>query len=138
MPSFISKGGVWEPAKERVVNPNAPRGKEVYEGPDRAAVEMLKEENVEHLGMSFRLDPELQVRARQMGFKDVDEYLTTYGYDPKKAEADYLKKKDILVEHKDPRRVPQPIIHGGGENTAPGADPKSHRRGGFGEKPEVV
>ena len=28
MPSWVSKEGVWEPAKERVVDPNAPKGKE--------------------------------------------------------------------------------------------------------------
>lgn len=131
MPSFISKGGVWEPAQERVVDPNAPKGKEIYEGPDRAALDMLKAEGVTQLGTSFRLDPELQTRARQMGFKDVDEYLKVYGWDTKKAEEAYLAAKAVVVDHKDPRRKPSSVFPSGGDNTAPGADPKSHRKGGF-------
>lgn len=128
MPTWISKGGVWEPALERVVDPNAPKGQEVYEGLDRAALDQLKEEGVTALGMHFRLDPELQTRARQMGFKDVDEYLKTYGWDVKKAEEDYLKKKAVVNDHKDPPRVPPPVLRSGGDDESRSG---KGRKGGF-------
>jgi hypothetical protein len=128
MPSWVSKGGIWEPAQERVVDPNAPRGKEVYEGLDRAALEQLKEEGVNSLGQSFRLDPELQTRARQMGFKDVDEYLKTYGWDIKKAEEDYLKKKSQVNEHKEEVRRQAPVFRSGGDDESMQG---KGRKGGF-------
>lgn len=128
MPSWVSKGGVWEPAQERVVDPNAPKGKEIYEGPDRAAIEQLKAEGVTNLGQSFRLDPELQTRARQMGFKDVDEYLATYGWDVEKAEADYKRKKAVVNDHKEEGRVPAPILPSGGDDVSRSG---KGRKGGF-------
>jgi hypothetical protein len=128
MPSFISKGGVWEPAQERVVDPNAPKGKEVYEGLDRAALDMLKNENVEHLGQDFRMDPELQTRARQMGFKSVDEYLKVNGYDKEKAEADYQAKKAVVNDHKDPKRKQAAIFPSGGDDESRSG---KGRKGGF-------
>jgi hypothetical protein len=128
MPSWISKGGVWEPAKERVVDPNAVPGKEVYEGLDRAALEQLKEEGVTNLGNHFRLDPELQTRARQMGFKDVDEYLKTYGWDVKKAEEDYLKKKEVVNHHKDMPKVKAAEFRSGGDDESRSG---KGRKGGF-------
>src|SRR3972149_3455018 len=135
MPSWISNRGVWEPAQERVVDPNQPKGKEVYEGKDRAALEQLQAEGVEHLGTDFNLDPELQTRARQMGFKDVTEYLKTYGWSKEKAEADYLKKKAIVVDHKDGNRTKPAIFPSGGDSVAPGA--KDGRKGGFDLPPDV-
>jgi hypothetical protein len=128
MPSWVSKGGVWEPALERVVDPNAAPGKEIYEGPDRAALEQLKEEGVTALGNHFRLDPELQTRARQMGFKDVDEYLKTYGWDVKKADEDYQKKKTVVNHHKDEVRVPPPVLRSGGDDESRSG---KGRKGGF-------
>jgi len=128
MPSFISRGGVWEPAQERVVDPNAPKGKEIYEGMDRAALEMLKTEGVTHLGAHFRMDPELQTRARQMGFKDVDEYLKVYGWDLKKAEEAYLKAKEVVVDHKDPKKVPAEVFRSGGDDESRSG---KGRKGGF-------
>jgi hypothetical protein len=128
MPSWISKGGVWEPALERVVDPNAPKGQEIYEGKDRAALEQLKEEGVTNLGMHFRLDPELQTRARQMGFKNVDEYLKTYGWDVVKANEDYEKKKLVVEEHKDPKKVSPVIPRSGGDDESRSG---KGRKGGF-------
>ena len=128
MPSWISKGGVWEPAQERVVDPNAPKGKEIYEGLDRAALEQLKEEGVTSLGNHFRMDPELQTRARQMGFKDVDEYLKTYGWDVKKADEAYVKAKAEVVDHKDPKKKPMVILPSGGDDESRSG---KGRKGGF-------
>ena len=128
MPSWISKGGVWEPAQERVVDPNAPKGQEIYEGLDRAALEQLKTEGVTSLGQSFRLDPELQTRARQMGFKDVDEYLKTYGWDAVKAEAAYNAAKKVVVDHKDEVRKAPAIFPSGGDDESRSG---KGRKGGF-------
>ena len=128
MPSWISKGGVWEPALERVVDPNAAPGKEIYEGPDRAALEQLKEEGVTNLGTSFRLDPELQTRARQMGFKDVDQYLKVYGWDLKKAEEAYLLVKDKVIDHKDEARKAAKVFPSGGDDESRSG---KGRKGGF-------
>jgi hypothetical protein len=128
MPSWISKGGVWEPALERVVDPNAPKGKEIYEGLDRAALEQLKEEGVTALGNHFRLDPELQTRARQMGFKDVDEYLKTYGWDVKKADEDYQKKKVVVNDHKEEQKIQPKVFPSGGDDESRSG---KGRKGGF-------
>ena len=133
-PSWISKNGVWEPAQERVVDPNQPAGKEVYEGPDRAALDQLKEEGVEHLGTDFMLDPELQTRARQMGYKTVQEYLKVYGWDKEKAEAAYLKAKAVVVDHKDGVRTKAAIFPSGGDDESRSG---KGRKGGF-ETPSDV
>ncbi len=132
MPSFISKEGVWEPAPEYVVDPNQPKGKESYEGPDRAAVAMLKEAGVESLGMHYSQDPDVVMRAKQMGFNSVKDYLDFRNYDPAKAEAAYQKLKATIITHADAERKPSPLIAGGGVNTVPGADPSTHRLGGYG------
>jgi len=133
MPTFVSNGK-WFPARERVVDPNAEPGKEVYEGPDRAAMWDLKSQGVEFLGKDIKLDTELVVRAKQMGFKDLDEYLNAYGYDKKAAEADFQKKMQIVNTHKNP--VPKQatrFVGGGFDATGNGRDAV----GGFGEVPSV-
>lgn len=138
MPSFISKMGVWEPAPEYHVDPKAPRGKEVYEGPDRAALDMLKEEGVESLGTNIP-NQDMLVLARQLGYNTVDEYLEAMVPGAKKrSEEAYKKAKGIVETHADTPKVAPIKVPSGGDNTAPGADPKSHRKGGFGDKPEVV
>lgn len=134
MPTFISREGKWVPAKERVVDPKAAEGHEVYEGPDRAAMWDLKSQGVEFLGNDFRLDPEVIVRARQMGFKDIKEYLTAYGYDEKKAAAEFERKAAIVNKHENPTpKVATRFVGGGFDATGNGRD----AIGGFGEVPSV-
>ena len=120
MPSFVSKNGVWEPAKEYAVDPKAEPGKEIYEGPDRAALAMIAESGEDHLGMDFKLDPEMVMRAKQFGFDSVEEYIAAKGYDPKKAEADYKKKVEQVNRHRpvEPKKFPK--IKGGGTDTSGG------------------
>lgn len=138
MPSWISKGGVWEPAEEYAVNPNAPKGQEIYKGPDREAVKILKEEGVDHLGTALP-DADMLRLARSLGYDSIDKYLAEMVPGAKeRSEAAYKKAKGIVEDHKDVPRIKGTDFEGGGKNTAPGADPKSHRKGGFGEKPEVV
>lgn len=134
MPNFVSKGGVWEPAQEYAVNPNAPKGKEIYKGPDRAALSMLKEAGVEKLGMKYELDPELIQRARQLGFKDVKEYLQMYNFDEEKANVDFLKKRAKINDHKLPTKRKVVATQGGGTDTSGGG---ASKQGGFG-KPEEL
>lgn len=136
MPQFISKLGEWVPAEEYHVNPNAKPGENpVYKGPDRAAVEMLKEQGVEKLGQPYNTDPELVIRARQLGFKDVDEYLRTVGWDKNKAVASAEKASAELHTHADPARK-QPIRPdtGGRDYSMQGND----RHGGIGKLPNDV
>jgi len=134
MPTFISKEGKWFPAKERFVDVNAEAGKEVYEGPDRAAAFDLKQQGVEYLGNDFRLDTEVIVRAKQMGFKDITEYLQAYGYDKKKADLAFEAKMAVVNSHKNPEAKPAGKFVGGGfDATGNGRD----ALGGFGEVPSV-
>ena len=77
MPSYVSKDGVWYPAKEHVVLPHLTgTPNEVYDGPDRAAeFELAQTFGIDEdgkpkettFGMDFRTDPELINRARQLG-----------------------------------------------------------------------
>jgi hypothetical protein len=131
MPTWISKMGVWEPANEYVVDPSKPKGKEIYEGPDRAALEQLKEEGRESLGSNIP-HTDMLVLARQLGFDTVDEYLDKMvpGAKQRSAEA-YNKAKGIVETHADPMKKKGVEPPSGGDNTAPGASAKSHRKGGF-------
>lgn len=134
MPTFISKEGKWFPAKERVVMPDAEPGKEVYEGPDRAAMFDLKAQGVEHYGNDFRLDPDVIMRAKQLGFKDIKEYLAAYGYDKVKADADFEKKSAVVNTHKNPTPKAASKFAGGGfDMSGQGND----TFGGFGPTPSV-
>ena len=129
MPSWVSNGGIWSPAKEYSVDPKAPRGKEVYEGPDRAAMEILEQDGVTHLGKNFRTDPEFIMRVRQLGFKDVDEYLKVIGYDEKKAKELYEKQLSEVNSHTDLPKKEAIKDLGGGIDTTKGG--KQSRQGGF-------
>ena len=138
MPRFLSKDGVWEAAPERVVNPDAPEGQEVYEGPDREALKVIAE-NGGSLGTHFSLDPELIQRAKMLGFKDVAEYLSVYGYDKVKAAKHFEEMKAQMLAdcHKDPKRQAMLRTQSGGDNTAPGSEIPA-KKGGFGVPPEAV
>ena len=103
MPSFNSDRGVWTPAKEKAVayKKNADGSVEpvIYEGPDRAAQQLLKEKGVEYLGGDVTQDPDLIMRAKQMD-KTVEEYLKLN--DPPTKEE--MTKKERVVTHKSPKR----------------------------------
>ena len=103
MPSFVSKGGIWYPAKERSVNQDTG---ELYEGPDREAVKIIKEETGSEtgtLGTDVTKDPENIMRARQLGMT-VEEFLklnTPPTEEQKKAEE---AKENLVVTHTAPKR----------------------------------
>jgi hypothetical protein len=115
MPTWISKNGEWYPAKEHAVLPHlAGTSKEIYDGPDRAALVQLWQESgkpedakkcLDHLGSSFKSDPDFINRVRQLGFDSVDKYLVFIGFDEKKAneiaEANLVRVKS----HEIPKRA---------------------------------
>ena len=144
MPQYVSDGGVWHPAKEHAVLPHlAGTDKEVYDGPDRAAMEeMAKAYGVDEkgypkettFGMPFDQDPMLQDLARQLGYKSIMEYAVARGYDPIKAKAEFEKKAAKIEKYEPPKRQPERQIEGGGKDlSGQGKD----RYGGLGDPPEL-
>ena len=134
-PNWISKDGVWHPAKEHVVLPHlVGTEREVYDGPDRAALFILYKEKKETLGMNFRHDPELINRTRQLGFKSVDEYAKAMGYDKEKVEKNFEEKAAQVTKHELPKKVDAIKKLGGGRDTS---GQGNDTYGGFG-KPKGI
>jgi hypothetical protein len=141
MGNWVSDGGTWYPANEHAVLPHLTgTDKEVYDGPDRSAMEELAQiYGVDDegfpkqitVGMPFKDDPMLQDLARQLGYKDVMEYARSRGYDPDKAKIEFQKKASNIIKHLEPERAKEPVIRGGGMSTAPGSESFV---GGFGEE----
>ena len=143
MPRYISKDGVWFPAKEKVGLDNK-SGKEIevngvkvgagepfiYEGPDRAAVVELHKTGEETMGQHFENDPDLVDRVRQRGMKDMKEYKKRVGYDPDKAEKEFQEKASVVHKHELPKRAKAIEIMGGGRGGG------KYSKGGFGDQPE--
>jgi len=145
MPQYVSDGGVWHPANEHAVLPHlSGTEKEIYDGPDRAAMEELaKAYGVDEkgfpkqttFGMSFTMDPDLLNRAKQLGFKDVMEYALASGYDAEKAKQEFNKKASKIEKYEPPKRKPARQIEGGGKDfSGQGQD----KFGGFGTPPEKI
>ena len=144
MPQYISKLGKWEPAKERVVMAHMPKGKEIYEGPDRAALwEMQKAglindkgEKVGDMGTYYKTDPELIIRAKNAGFPNVEEYLAIFGFEEKKYMEEFNKKHDKNIINHDAKQVREAIKDlGGGKDTT--GNTANDYPGGFGEPKEL-
>jgi hypothetical protein len=141
MPSYVSKGGIIVPAKEHAVLPHlSGTDKEIYDGPDRAAEEELAtahgvdangKPKVTFFGSHFRKDPDFINRVRQMGYKNIDDYLADIGYN----EEEEIKKADLkaaeIVVHKEPAKTPVVKTLGGGTDKS--GQNKSYT-GGFGEE----
>lgn len=100
MPTFISNNGIWTPSKERVYDPAKD---EIYEGPDRAALEMLKENDVKTLGMDSAKDPENIMRARQLGIT-VEELLERNVPPSPETLKNAESAASAVVTHADPKR----------------------------------
>jgi hypothetical protein len=144
MPSYVSDGGVWHPAKEHVVLPHlSGTDKEIYDGPDRAAMEELaKAYGVDEkgypkettFGMPFARDPDLINRAKQLGFTDVKDYADAVGYDAVKAKAEFEKKAAVINKYEPLKRQPERQIDGGGKDlSGQGKDVY----GGLGDPPKL-
>ena len=140
-PSYISKGGVFVPAKEHAVLPHlSGTPNEVYDGPDRAAEEELAlahgvdekgKPKQGFFGIHYKNDPDTINRARSLGYKSVEEYASAMGYnDTPEQEAAAIKAKEQIVnKYEAPKRV-EPIkkLGGGTDTTGQGNDIP----GGFG------
>lgn len=135
MPRWISKDGEWHPAKEHAVLPHlSGTDKEVYDGPDRAALFILFQEKKETLGMNFRHDVELINRTRQLGYKSVEEYAKAMGYDKEKIEKNFEEKAAQVTKHELPHKVEAIKKLGGGQDTS-GQGNDSY--GGFGKPKDI-
>lgn len=137
MASFVSVLGKWYPRRERAVIQNAEPGKEIYDGLDRDALDMMREGGLldengnpkEYFGDSIYTNMDLLTVARQKGFKDVDEYLKFMGLSAKTMEDKSKVELTKVVTHKDNKRVPAVNPPSGGDNMAPGG--KGGIKGGF-------
>jgi hypothetical protein len=134
MSTWISRDGKWFPAKEHAVLPHLQgTDKEIYDGPDRAALYELYEQKEEFLGQDFHTDAELIARVKQLGYKDVNEYALAHGWDAVKVEADFQKKAAVVNKHEIAQRVEEVNTLGGGMDKS---GSNKNILGGFGE-PEI-
>lgn len=129
MPKWVSKDGVCVPSKERVALTDKNGEPYIYEGPDRAAVEYLKEQGVESLGVHFSQDPELIARVRQIHNISMKEYMDMCGYDENTTRAKFDKHLNEVNIHENPARKPGLKPRTGGINTAG----EGHYAGDFGD-----
>ncbi len=139
MPSFVSNGGVWHPAKERVAlknnstkaikNPSDKDSKYadekinpgedfIYEGADRGALFELFKDKVETFGMDFKKNPEFLQGIRNQGFDSVEKYLEHIGYDEEKLEKEFFKKATVITKHDLPKKAKALNILGGGMDSS--------------------
>lgn len=134
MPNYVSKKGVWYPAKEHVVLPHLAGTKdEVYDGPDRAALLELFRAKVSTFGQDFRTNPEYLQGIRAQGYQSAEDHLKAIGYDEKMEEEDFKKKAAIVTTHEIKKKVKAINTMGGGKDFSGGGQ---DRRGGFGQQPK--
>ena len=144
MATYVSKGGEWHPAKERVALKNKSDkvikydGKEIqpgedfiYEGPDREALNELHKQNVEFFGHNFRDDNEFLEFLHRSRFKgDMDAYLKYIRYNEEEEEKKFQEKASKVRSHEIPKRVKAINELAGGRDTAG----NQSYVGGFGEQ----
>jgi len=148
MANFITdEKGRWHPAKEKiglinksdqdmsykgeVIKPGDPF---IYDGPDREAVRMIKEQGgvgAETLGEDFTTRPEFIQTTRNMGFNSVDEYLKFCGYDEAKFKENFQEKASSVKSHEEPVPLEETLIMGGGQDKSGNRD--NDLIGGYGE-----
>jgi hypothetical protein len=143
MPNYVSVDGKFIPAKERVALKNLsgkvrmvndkevqPGEDYIYEGADRAALYELYKAGVEEFGIDFHHDAELLNRVKQLGFKNIDEYAKTVGYNKEKVKKEAEEKIARVTKHDLPAKVKAIEQLGGGIDTSGGGQDKY---GGFGD-----
>lgn len=128
MPKYVSRDGVWTPAKEKVAITNSKGEPEVYEGPDRAALDEIKAGNIE--SKPFWKDTEFIQRIRQVHNMSMEEYMKSNGYDEKTSNEEFEKKLKEVNIHADPPRKGGKRFQSGGRNTAGNS---GHYEGDFGD-----
>ncbi len=157
MSTYISKGGKWVAAKERIglinksnkaieyngqtIQPGDPF---IYEGPDREALLALhKEGNKDaegnlYLGQDFQRNPEFLQAVRNMGFESgesgIKKYLDHIGYDEKEEEKLFKEKSVSISSHEAPKKVKAIKEIGGGKDFSGN---RKDRYGDFGSPPEI-
>ena len=140
--------GKWHPAKEKIGLTNKsdkdmvykgevipPGGPFVYDGPDREAVRMIKENggvDAETLGDDFTTSPDFIQVTRNMGFNSVEEYLQFHGYDYDKMLKDFEEKASSVKSHEEPKPLEETLIMGGGQDRSGNRD--NDLIGGFGDE----
>ena len=156
MARYISRDGVFHPAKEKIgltnhssetiKNPSAEYSKHhgedvlagepfIYEGPDRDAMFELWKSKEETLGVPFWQDPDLIARTRQLGYKTVKTYAKAMGWDPEKVKKDFEQKASVVTKHELPKAVAAVKRMGGGKDTSGQGQDKY---GGFGEPADLT
>ena len=118
MPSYISKDGLWKPAKEKAAITNSKGEPEIYEGDDRAALAEIAAGNVE--SKPFWKDTEWTARIRQLHNMSMEEYMKSVGFDETTSNEVFEKKIKEVNLHKDAPRKPATKFPSGGKNTAGG------------------
>lgn len=114
MPSWISRLGKWVPKHEHVVLPQFQgTDKEVYDGPDRAALEVLKEQGVENLGEDFRDNAEMIEVATKFNCDTPEEYARKRGWKPE-ADSKRIEEESKKVNtHSAPKKQKGVFPEGG-------------------------
>lgn len=135
MASFDSKDGVWIPKTEKVALVERESGEPfIYEGPDRAALDYLKKEGVDHLGVHFTKDADIIFRAKQLNMT-LEEFCELH----KNTEAERKKTFDAAhatkVLHRPTPRKEGVKDLGGGKDFA---NQKNNMSGALGELPSTV
>jgi len=105
MASHNSNRGLWSPAKEDVYvdysqskfKANKGRKSHHYTGPDRAALDQLKEAGEDHFGIDVENDPQLLELAQRHNLK-VTEYLEKFKPTPQQ-EADKKEANERVNDH---------------------------------------
>lgn len=138
MPRYISRAGVWHPAKEKVglknysnkviKNPSTdekhkdeeikPGEDFIYSGPDRAALYELWEAKVKNFGEDFRTNPDFLQAVRNMGYSSYKAYLKDIGFNEAKMEEDFTKKAEEVNLHELPQKVKAIDTLAGGRDTS--------------------
>lgn len=149
MGNFVSNGGKWYAAKEKIAlvnkgkEPIFYKGKEIapgdpfiYEGADREALKALNEAGEEFLGKDFKRDPDFLQAVRNMGFQSgeqgVKDYLEMIGYNEKEEEERFKKISSVVKRHELPEKAKEIVAFGGGKDTT--GNRNNDIVGGFGDE----
>jgi hypothetical protein len=152
MPEFVSILGKQFPKHERlalknksnevIINEFSNDGKPIqpgedfiYDGPDREAMRIIKEEggpDATFIGEDFRNNPEFLQSIRSQGFNDVDDYLKKIGFNEKKSVEAGNKLIEKQASHEPPPLHEESLNMGGGQDRS--GNKNNDAIGGFGDE----
>ena len=138
MPLFHSKDGVWFPGKEKVALIDKNGEPYVYEGPDRAALELLAKEynGAQTMGQPFWEDAETIERAHEKKMT-VDEFCKVKLHPQDVRDKDFEVRASKVNLHKSPDKKAGIRSASGGKNTAIKGNSPTDLSGDFGE-PDLI